>query len=161
MLYFGYGSNMCTGRLRARVSSAEPLGKFSLKGYRFRFNKRSNDGSGKGNVEHTGVDADVVWGVLFEFDASQKLALDDAEVGYDELMVDVECEADRKTGVYIYIAHNSIDNSLQPYSWYKRFVMEGARQHGLPPAYVKFLDAFPESEDPDRARDKKKRAITC
>jgi len=165
MLYFGYGSNMCTGRLRARVSSAEPLGRFSLKGYRFSFNKRSNDGSGKGNVEHTGVDADVVWGVLFEFDANQKQALDGAEVGYDELLVDVECEADRKTGVYIYAAYNNaynnIDNNLKPYSWYKRFVTEGARQHELPPAYIKFLEAFPESEDPDRARDRRKRAITC
>jgi gamma-glutamylcyclotransferase len=168
MLYFGYGSNMCTGRLRARVPSTRAIGKRLLRGFRFKFNKKSTDrfgDSAKGNVERTNVETDLVWGVMFEFDAAEKHLLDEAEAlgrGYDELIVEVESETGAKESAHMYIASQThIDSNLRPYSWYKRFVTEGARQHGLPPAYIKFLEAFPESEDPDRARDGRNRATTC
>jgi hypothetical protein len=41
----------------------------------FRFNKRSDDGSGKGNLVATGSQADLVWGVVFEIvDAERESA---------------------------------------------------------------------------------------
>jgi len=165
MLYFGYGSNMCTGRLQARVSSARPIGKRFLRGYRFRFNKRSIDQSAKGNVERTSVATDLVWGVLFDFDASQKHLLDQAEglgQGYDELTATVESEDGKRENALLYVAAAShLDNTRQPYSWYKRFVLEGARQHSLPQDYIEFLDSFQARTDPNHARDAREQAITC
>ncbi len=168
MLYFGYGSNMCTGRLRARVPSTTAIGKRLLRRYRFRFNKKSIDKSGtsaKGNVERTDVETDLVWGVLFEFDEAEKHSLDEAEAlghGYDELIVEVESESGEKQSAHMYLAAQShIDNTLQPYSWYKRFVTEGANQHALPKSYVDFLESFPVKEDPNRKRDARERAIAC
>ena len=35
-----------------------------------------------------------------------------------------------------------------PYAWYKRLVIEGAREHGLPADYVAMLEAWPERPDP-------------
>ena len=54
-----------------------------------------------------------------------------------------------------------IDATRQPYSWYKRFVVEGARQHALPGEYIDVIDAMPTKQDPDRERDKRNRAIAC
>lgn len=108
---------------------------------------------------------DLVWGVLFDFDASQKNLLDQAERlghGYDEFAAAVESEDGQQDKALLYIAASShIDNTRQPYSWYKRFVIEGARQHDIPKDYVDFLDSFQAREDPDRARDARERAITC
>lgn len=42
---------------------------------------------------------------------------------------------------------------LKPYSWYLRFVVEGAKQHGLPEEYVATLEAVRAIEDPDKERD--------
>ena len=47
MLYFAYGSNMCTGRLRQRVPSAAPVRIAKLLNRSLRFHKRSDDRSGK------------------------------------------------------------------------------------------------------------------
>lgn len=47
ILYFAYGSNMSSARLRARVPSCRPIGIAFLPGHELRFHKRSKDGSGK------------------------------------------------------------------------------------------------------------------
>jgi hypothetical protein len=43
-----------------------------------------------------------------------------------------------------------IDDWLYPYTWYKRFVAAGAREHGFPPAYVAEIEGV--RADPDGAR---------
>jgi gamma-glutamylcyclotransferase len=60
MKYFAYGSNMLTERLRARVGGAAALSKVCVCGYRVRFHKRSDDGSGKCNIIETGSHEDRV-----------------------------------------------------------------------------------------------------
>jgi hypothetical protein len=102
-------------------------------------------------------------GVIFDIDERQKSALDAAEglrKGYKEKATTVLDESGKKRTVFLYVANaNSIDTRLRPYSWYKRFVVEGARQHALPNEYVEFIAAFPEMEDGDRERDRKERSI--
>ena len=165
MLYFGYGSNMCTGRLRTRVPSAKPLSKCFLRNYRFSFNKVSNDGSGKGNITQMKTPEAAVWGILFDIDPKQKPDLDRAEGlghGYNEMEEEIELEDGQKYKAVMYIAGAGHTNDmLQPYSWYKRFVMEGAAQHSLPPSYIKFLDSFADNADPNKPRDAANRAIKC
>jgi len=165
MRYFAYGSNMCTGRLRRRVPSAQPVCIARLLHHSFRFHKRSTDGSGKGNALRTGNAHDVTWGVIFEIDSREKPALDGAEGlnrGYTEKTATVLDVEEREHAVFLYMAEPAaVNDILQPYSWYKRFVVDGARQHGLPADYIAGIEAMPATEDPDAARDDENRAVSC
>jgi hypothetical protein len=49
-VYFAYGSNMSTARLRQRMPSCKPLGTAVLSEHKLRFHKRSTDQSGKCNA---------------------------------------------------------------------------------------------------------------
>ena len=51
-LYFSYGSNMLTERLRARCPSANCIGIATATGYALEFSKSSVDGSGKATLRH-------------------------------------------------------------------------------------------------------------
>jgi hypothetical protein len=165
ILYFSYGSNMCTGRLRSRVDSASPVGIAHLSGYSLRFHKRSKDGSAKANAFFTGKPGDVIWGVIFNIQSSQKSLLDRAEglgAGYAEESVVVVDEKGNQQRVFMYVADQSaIADRRRPYSWYKRFVIQGAKQHGLPPEYVASLDAVVAVGDPDADRDHENHQVTC
>src|SRR2546426_5243143 len=81
MLYFAYGSNMSTDRLKSRgVSSAKFFRVAELANHALRFHKRSvKDGSGKANAYFTGNPSDTVRGVIFEIDRAEKTLLDRAE----------------------------------------------------------------------------------
>ena len=165
MLYFAYGSNMCTGRLRRRVPSATFVSIAKLVAHSFRLHKRSTDGSGKGDAFETGNPLDNVWGVIFNIDERQKPTLDEAEglgAGYEEKMASVLDEDGQEHRVILYFAEpSSIDNTLRPYSWYKRFVVDGARQHTLPNEYVDVIAAMPDMDDPDQGRERRNRSIAC
>ena len=163
MVYFAYGSNMCSGRLRRRVPSAVPLFVAALRSYRFHFHKRSLDGSSKADAFRTGNGNDVVWGVVFRIEEREKPQLDEAEAsGYEQQSVDVTDEEGNAHSALLYVAAAShIDGLLQPYTWYKRFVVEGARQHRLPEPYVAVVEREAAIEDPDRERHARNIAITC
>jgi hypothetical protein len=165
MLYFAYGSTMCAGRLRRGVPSATFVNIAKLAGHSFRFHKRSTDGSGKGDAFETGNPLDIVWGVIFDIDERQKATLDEAEglgVGYEEKTANVLNESGQEYVVVLYVAEaNSTDNTFRPYSWYKRFVIDGARQHDLPDEYVNAIVAMADGGDLDRARDQRMRRISC
>lgn len=157
---------MCTGRLRGRVPSAEFVCVGKLTGHVFQFHKRSRkDGSAKGDALETGNSHDVVWGVVFDITDREKPALDEAEglgAGYLEKTATVVDEAGNEHHASLYFADpRYIDDARRPYSWYKRFVIEGARQHALPGDYIDTILAMPDAEDPDRERDRRKRAIRC
>jgi hypothetical protein len=166
MLYFAYGSNMCTGRLQRRVKSATFVRIAKLTRHSFRFHKRSSkDGSAKGDALETGKQSDIVWGVIFAIDEREKPKLDREEglgFGYGEKTATVIDVGGQEYDVALYIAEQShIDTSLRPYSWYKRFVVDGARQHSLPQEYVSSLSLMPDVEDPDPERDRQERSIKC
>jgi hypothetical protein len=157
-LNFAYGSNMATARLRARTPSARPLGVAKLEGHLLRWHKRGMDGSGKCDV----VAADsIVWGVLYEIFAAEKPLLDAAEGlhrGYAERETVVLAGGREARRVHLYHA-TDVDASLQPYHWYKRLVLAGAREHGLPERYVRTLDAVESQPDPDVRRATLHRAL--
>jgi len=140
------------------------VGVAKLMGHFFRFEKRSTDGSAKGDAFETGNPQDIVWGVIFDIDDKEKPALDEAEglgEGYSEKATTVVDGAGTEYPVSLYVAEPGYITALRPYSWYKRFVVDGARQHQLPVEYVDKIVAMPDGEDPDRDRDRRKRAITC
>lgn len=162
VVYFAYGSNMSTARLRKRMPSCEPLGVASLQGHALRFHKRSRDKSGKCNAFASGNNNEVI-GVLFSFDPAERAKLDEAEgvgSGYEHAIVTVINEKGRRRKVLTYLATPEyIDDSLKPYGWYKDFVLAGAREHGLPPEYIAdYIQSVEAIDDPNKTRDEKRRA---
>lgn len=162
LVYFAYGSNMSTARLRKRMPSCKPLGIATLPGHALRFHKRSTDESGKCNAFASGTDNSVIE-VLFSFDPAERAKLDEAEgvgSGYEHAMITVVNDKGRRRKVLAYLATPSyIDDSLKPYGWYKDFVLAGGREHGLPPEYIaECIQSVEAVEDPNKMRDQRQRA---
>ena len=138
--YFAYGSNMLRERLVARVSTAQAVAVGVVRDYRLDFAKVSNDHSGKGDMVAT--PGDEVWGVLYEFDASQKADLDKHEGPHyraQEVVVST-LSGDETAWAYMAEPHRR-DPSKVPYDWYLALIVAGARQGGLPEAYIQALEA--------------------
>lgn len=156
---FAYGSNMFSARFRDYGVIPDGQGRAALVcGYDLCFNKKSRDGSGKANVKpRTGGE---VWGVLYSIPDKHLPVLDRGEgSGYHRLRVPMHRTDPTTTDAWIYIAREpSADPALRPYSWYKRFLVEGAREHGLPIAYIEALERVEASQDRNEQRDREKRA---
>lgn len=141
-LYFAYGSNMLTSRLRepTRCPSAQPIGVATLPGYALKWHKRSNDGSGKCDVIEDATA--TVYGVLFDIDSGEKSALDRAEGcghGYEQADFAVLLNG-QSVKAMAYVA-TDVDASKSPFDWYRDYVVNGAIEHGLPEAYITALKA--------------------
>lgn len=153
MLYFDYGSNMLTSRLRNRVPSASKINNAILPDYSLFYHKRSIDGSGKCNIKQT--NGSLVHGIIFKIDENEKPDLDRAEglgSGYEETQIEVYVEDD-PVKVFTYVASEShMDSSLHPYDWYKILVLEGAREHGLPEKYINAIEEVNTVRDPNQER---------
>ena len=151
--YFAYGSNLYPERLRRRCPTAVALGPLRLPGWRLAFHKRSDvDGSAKCDLVETGALTDAAYGVVYGLDPADKPALDRAEglgTAYHERRVDTE----EYGAVFFYVAEpRGITTGLAPLTWYHRYVLEGARLHGLPEAYLDAIAAVPTQPDLDEAR---------
>ena len=150
---FAYGSNMSTRRLRARTPSARPIGIAQLAGHRLMWHKVGRDGSAKCDCRETGDPSDVVWGVLHEIALLERPHLDLAQglgQGYDHKRVRV-LGASGLVEAGVYVATH-IDDTLRPFDWYLGFVLHGAREHGLPDAYLQQLGKVSAIVDADAAR---------
>lgn len=154
MLYFAYGSNMSTPRLAARLDVMERVDVAELAGHRLAFHKRGADGSAKCDAFCTGAPADAVIGVVFRIDAREKPLLDGVEglgSGYDQKQVRVTARQGGQLDAFLYYATH-IDGALRPFAWYKRHVLHGAHEHGLPADYIRGIEAIDSMADPDAGR---------
>ena len=146
MKIFAYGSNMNANRLKQRVPSAIKICNASLQGYKFSYNKRSNEGSGKGNIQETNIDGDTVVGVVFKINEMEKPALNAVEglrSGYNQTVADLLGENGETFQAEVYIADvSAVDNNLMPYDWYKEFVVTGAEQNDLPAEYIQNISLY-------------------
>ncbi|MCR8960617.1 gamma-glutamylcyclotransferase [Variovorax sp. S2] len=161
LTYFAYGSNMSTHRLQGRVPSARAMGIARLAGHQLRWHKISKkDGSGKCDVIVSDAFDASVYGVLYEIKALEKSALDRFEglgFGYQEKSVEVDLQG-KIVQALTYFATNT-DASLVPWTWYRAHVVAGAREHGLPTAYIEALEAVAAEIDPDHERHHQETAI--
>ena len=150
-LYFAYGSNLLSARLKARTPSARARGMALLEGHALRWHMSSLDGSGKCDV--VANEASHVQGVVYEIALHEKPHLDAAESlgsGYCERQLSVRMGAETHP-VWLYCALRT-DPLAQPYDWYKGLVMAGAREHGLGADYIRDLEAVQAKADADAAR---------
>lgn len=153
--YFAYGSNMHPVRLRQRVESCAAIDVVELKKHIIRFHKRSPDGSGKCNIFYTGRNTDRVYGVVYLITADDKRLLDQAEAvgdGYDVRAVRVKGNNAEHSAFAYFADPEYIDDSLQPYTWYKALVLTGARAHRLPNPYIEHIENHEAIEDLDEER---------
>ncbi|MET0071793.1 MAG: gamma-glutamylcyclotransferase family protein [Candidatus Thiodiazotropha sp.] len=161
MLYFSYGSNMSSRRLLSRVPAAEYITTAALHGHELIFHKRSRDGSAKCDAFETKSDRQVVMGVVYEISKEDRAVLDRIEglgKGYEVKGVELITPQERTMAAYTYYA-TSIDNTLQPFHWYKHHVMAGALEYRLPLTYIDSLQRVASREDPDPQRHALEMAI--
>lgn len=147
-LYFAYGSNLYTPRLRARLPSARWLETGILPGYRLHWRKAGGDGSGKCGIERTGRSADRVFGVVYRIGLPSLWKLDRIEgvgAGYERIRVRVETRGSAVSCMTYYPTR--IDPALVPWDWYKALVVAGAEEHGFPAWYRNTLASVPEKHD--------------
>lgn len=162
LFYFAYGSNMSIRRLRARVPSASRVGPGILEGHRLRFHKVGRlDGSGKCDAQATGCRADRVYGVVYRIARCERVLLDRAEgegEGYVAGTVRIRLDPVGSLEAFAYCA-TRIDPALEPFTWYKAHVLQGALENALPVHYVRLIEAVAAREDPDRGRHAAELAI--
>ena len=145
VLYFAYGSNLDVERMVARVPSARRRGAARLDGHRLAFDKRGADGSGKASLA---LEAGTsVWGALYAIAPADWPRLDDFEPGYARTKVTVVSRG-RWLTAQTYVAVHRTRRPV-PFDWYKRLVLDGARAHRLPAAYLAALARRPALRDPD------------
>lgn len=150
--YFAYGSNMLRERLVARVSTAQAMAVGVVRDYRLDFAKVSVDHSGKGDM--VASPGGEVWGVLYEFDASQKADLDKHEGSHYRAQEVVVSTSSGDEAAWAYMAEpHRRDPSKVPYDWYLALIVAGARQGGLPVAYIQAIETtvFEVDGQEDRA----------
>jgi hypothetical protein len=146
-LYFAYGSNLSYRRLAERIPGPESLGAARLADYRLVFNKLSTDGSGKANL--VPCPGEEAWGVLWRISQRAWPVLDGFEPGYTRTPCSVRDGADRAHAASVYLRPGEGPEEA-PYDWYLEFLLEGARENGLPAEYVRRLSAVRTKPDPSK-----------
>ncbi len=158
--YFAYGSNMLRERLVARVPTAQAMAVGVVRDYRLDFAKVSVDGSGKGDMVPS--PGDEVWGVLYEFDASQKADLKEQEGRHYQAHEVVVSTTDGNQAAWAYMAQpHRRDPVKVPYDWYLALIIAGSRQGGLPEAYIQAVEVTAFDVDCEEDRTARQEALAA
>ena len=148
--YFAYGANMHDSAFRVRRGMS-PLEWCAgrTNGYRLRFNL---EGRPRGKAAPANLCADPageVWGVLYRITRAGLLHLDATEGvpgrRYRHLELDVQDAKGTTVRAVTYVADGNETDS-RPSLRYATLLREGARAHGLPEHYVRFLDQVQHAE---------------
>ena len=149
VLYFAYGSNMDPEQIKARCPDAELVGIGVLPDHALCFPRRSNKRNcGVSSVAP--VAGRETWGVVFRLTPKDLAALDanegfrsdrDASLNsYNRVSVVVRVD-DVPTEMMTYVAVGQ-DSPPLPNAAYLKHIREGAGHHGLPAAYLEYLDSI-------------------
>jgi cation transport regulator ChaC len=143
--YFAYGANMHDRAFRIRRGirprECRPA---RVEGFRLRFNLEGRP-KGRAAPANLGRDATAeVWGVLYRITRRDLLRLDWTEGvpgrGYCHIEVEAEDADGRVLRAVAYMARgNAVDG--KPSLRYITLLRDGARAHGLPEHYVRYLDS--------------------
>lgn len=160
MLYAAYGSNLHPERLLRRTPSAEFLGTARVGGLQLEFHKRGRDGSGKCSIAENRADTGAhVFVAVYALSRGDSLRLDRIEgvgSGYAHATLAVpgfgRCLSYRAEPGHV-------DDSLQPFDWYRELVLLGCHRHAFPAAYRAAIEAVGSRPDPDALRRARHRDI--
>lgn len=143
--YFAFGANMHAGVFRERRGMAPREWRAGrIAGYRLRFNLegRPKGRAAPANIEpHPGSE---VWGVLYRITRRDLLWLDHTEAvpvwRYTHLWTEAtDREGRRVRPVVSYIARGG-ESDGRPSRRYLALLRDGAREHGLPAHWIRYLD---------------------
>jgi hypothetical protein len=144
---------MSEKRLHQRIRAVK-TGVAVLNQHKLCFRKPSTlDGSAKCDIQETGQPEDYVLGVLYDIEESQKTILDSIEglgSGYDLKTVSVSIDG-QSVNAYAYYA-TSFNPKLKPYHWYKKHVLEGAKENRMPADYINSIEAVEAVTDKNDER---------
>jgi gamma-glutamylcyclotransferase len=137
--YFAYGSNLSIGRLQERVGKVMHCGLATLEGYRFSFNKKGSDGTGKANIMPD--DSSTVEGAIYQLTEEQLNQLDRYEGApkhYQRKNVFLTFPSGQKVEAITYVAQNHFisPRPLRPSVEYLNHIFNGARENHLSSAMV-------------------------
>ncbi len=138
VLYFAYGSNMCSAQMRKRIPDAEKIGVGRLADYALVWDKQSKiDGSAKANIiERAGSE---VWGVVYRLSSDDlRKKMDQHEGGYEHQHVTVLLQDGAALETVTYISHQRTQDILPTREYWQR-VVDGAEEHHLPADYIATL----------------------
>ncbi len=130
---------MCACWLKRDIDSGRFLYRAELKGWKLVFNKKSEDGSAKANIEKS--EKGIVRGVVYEIDEAERKLLNDKEGKYkpvEGLRVNLEDGSTEKVLGY----QSDHKTGEPPYEWYLKLIIGGAKAHGLPKEYIKTLESI-------------------
>jgi gamma-glutamylcyclotransferase len=148
--YFAYGSNMHDGAFRVRRGvQALEWRSGRVKGYRLRFNLGGRP-AGRAAPANLCPDPEAeVWGVLYRITRRDLMRLDATEGvpgrGYRHVAIQAEDSEGRLVGAIAYLAQGR-EADGRPSLRYITLLRDGARAHGLPAEYVRFLEAVDHAE---------------
>jgi hypothetical protein len=148
MLYFAYGSNMYWRQMKERCPSARFVGIAKLKDRRLAFTRISKSRL-CGAADIVQVPGCEVWGVIYDIEECDFIALDKAEDyvpdglenSYNRVQRAVLANGGSETLVWTYEAVKEPNPPL-PSAHYKGLIVEGARYWKLPPEYIEILEAI-------------------
>jgi hypothetical protein len=84
------------------------------------------------------------------------------EPGYTRSKAPVRTVDGNVVDAWIYVATKPVTtHRLRPYTWYKRFLLEGVQEHLLPVEYIASLQAIDAMIDSDMRRHQAKLALIC
>ena len=143
MLYFAFGSNLSIAQMRERCPGSEPVGPALLEGRELGFAYRSQNfppGGGADVVESEGAE---VWGALYRLAETDLELLDRFEHvgsgGYRRIEVSVDHGGGLHQALCYEVA-DRLDYEVAPIAEYRRLMLEGSAEHGLPPEWIAFLE---------------------
>ena len=141
--YFAYGSNLCIDQMASRtglIAQGDDCPRIArLPDHRLVFNMQGEDGQVYGNVERPG---EGVIGAIYRCSPAALDKLDFFESGYGRRRILVIDEHGTNLEAIIYVAKaDRIVSAKQPSTEYLAKIVRGARQHGLPEAYIREIDA--------------------
>jgi hypothetical protein len=145
-----------------RVPSANLVDVIEVGNHSLTFHKRSNDGSSKCNLHHTGRESDSVFGAIYKISRKHKITLDRFEgrgYGYTDNQIILQHQG-KEYPCFTYLAQQThIVDSLKPYHWYKKLVVMGAKYLKFPHSYTSTIDTVESVEDPEEKRRKEKEIL--
>ncbi len=133
MLLFAYGTLM-NPKKAERILKTRKAKKAYLPGYKIVFNVKSPDGKGNPNIERGG---DGVWGVVYEVDEKTLRLLDKVSPRYKRVKVKVIVDGEEREA-WTFIGKTIADVNPDPSC--VESIIEGAKYHGLPEEYVRYLE---------------------
>ncbi len=148
--YFAFGANMHDSAFRERRKMRPAAWRAGrVKGYRLRFNLEGRP-RGRAAPANIALDPEAeVWGVLYGITRAQLLHLDSTEGvpgwRYRHLWVDAEDIDGKSLRAVTYIAEGK-ETDGNPSLRYITLLRAGARVHGLPEHYLRFLDGVKHAE---------------